>query len=238
MSVTKETPQPLPHFNLKQWDDRTPIDQDITKPWGEYHVFRDFAVTSENPLPNKILAAIHERFQALIQDLTQNSNVALDPLIRELADESTTLVGLASADEKILAVEPKQPGYEILSMQYHGKPGFPGHIEVWEFVTPGSVVLGTNAYKPFGWTDAELEVEMKALQVIHFKPGQKLVILPGQWHALAKPKELDYTVVREWRITPQPGRSSQERENNIVRTYDNSGRGTLGAFPQEIMDQI
>lgn len=222
-------------FNLKDWDQRVPINSDITKPWGEYHVFQDFSVSESNPLPENILKSVHSRFQEL---LNSDTNLKENITVNKLTDDNNKLFNEASADEKILVVQPKQENYQILSMQYHGREGMSGHIEVWEFLTEGSVVIGSDRFMPYGWNDEESREEMKNLKVQKFKAGEILVILPGQWHALAKPKNVEYTVVREWRITPEPNRTSKDREENIVRTYDNSGRGTLGNFPEEIMEII
>jgi len=223
-------------FNLKNWDKRKPIAADTEKPWGEYHVFQDFNVSKDQPLPRKILQGMQSRFQSLLE--LSGEEIEHYELISELADPDNDLAGKASADEKILVVEPKQPGYHILSMQYHGRSDMTGHIEVWEFLTEGAAVLGSDTFKPYGWSEEEISREMENLVVKTFTPADILVILPGQWHALAKPAHEELVVVREWRITPQSGKSSQEREDNIIRTYDNAGRGTLGPFPVRIMLEL
>lgn len=222
-------------FNLSDWDARRPMFADTGKPWGEYHVFQDFSVDGNHSLPEKILNAIHRRFAELINSQPE---LVKNELVVKLADNSNDLAGMASADEKILLVEPKQPGFSVLSMQYHGRKGLSGHIEVWEFLTPGAVVIGSDSFKPFGWDDSEIAGEMSKLRVLHLQAGEMLVIFPGQWHALAKSENQERVVVREWRITPEAGKSSSDREENIVRTYDNAGRGTLGEFPKEIMKEI
>lgn len=225
----------MTNFNLKDWDPRTPINSDITKPWGEYHVFQDFDVAPDKELPNRILQAINERFQEL---LAASPHLQENKMVISLADKNNNLSDKASADEKILVVEPKQPGYQILSMQYHGKEDMAGHIEIWEYLTDGVIVVGSEKFNPYGWSEEDIKDEMQNLKVKKYSAGEIVVILPGQWHALAKPANVDYTIVREWRITPETGRTSKDREENIVRTYDNAGRGTLGSFPKEIMHAI
>jgi hypothetical protein len=222
-------------FKLADWEKRKAIAADTERPWGEYHVLQDFSVDEKRTLTAKILNALHEKFAQYIID---NPEAKQNELISKLADPSYNLANEASADEKILVIEPKQSGFNALSMQYHGRPDLHAHIEIFELLTPGSYVAGSDIVRPYGWTKEEAEQEIKNLKVKHFKPGDIIVTLPGQWHAYAMPSTQDLMVLREWRITPEPGRTSDEREGNIVRLYDNAGRGTLGNFPQEIMQEI
>lgn len=225
----------MKEFNLKDWDQREPISSDTQKPWGQYYVFQDFSIDESNQLPKNIVDMIHSRFKKLLQE---NPELESNTKVNELADDDNLLINSASADEKILVVQPKQEGYEILSMQYHGREDLSGHIEIWEFLTDGAVVIGSNEFRPFGWKEEEIQEEMTKLEVKKFKAGEFLVVLPGQWHALAKPTNMDYIVVREWRVTPESNKTSKDREENIVRTYDNAGRGILGEFPDSIMSQL
>ncbi len=222
-------------FRLSDWDARLPMVSDVAKPWGEYHVLQDFTVDGSHALPGKVLEALHTRFAKL---LATNPRLKANELVLKLADYSNNLKEQASADEKILVVQPKQPRLNILSMQYHGNPSMPGHIEIAEYLTEGVIVIGSDSVKPFGWHESEIQAEMQNLHVKKMAAGETFVILPGQWHAYAMPSNMDYVIIREWRITPETGKTSQDREANIVRTYDNSGRGTLGNFPAEIMQQI
>lgn len=223
-------------FSLSDWENREPIAQDEDKPWGMYYVFQDLTVSREHTLPENILSAVRSRFKHLVAE--QPSLLDNPLLLNFISDDLTKLDNNLSADEKILVLQPKSPEYQVMSMQYHGRVGMAGHIEVWEFLTAGALVLGSETFKPYGWSQQEIEQEMTSLKVQKFAAGDVFVLLPGQWHALAKPSHLDVMVVREWRITPEPGRSSKDREENIVRTYDNAGRGILGAFPEEIMNQL
>jgi hypothetical protein len=221
--------------DITRFDDRKPLKSDEQKPWGAYYVLKDWEITEEDPLPGSIQQEIKQGMERL---LLKQPELKQDRLIQAMLASDYSLVNIATADEKILLVDEKQPGQNVLSMQYHGRPDLSGHLEVWEFLTAGFVVSGSESWRPFGWPREEYAQELNNLKIRHIRAGERLVILPGQWHALAKQESLEPLYVREFRISLEKGGTNEDRENNIVRVLDNSRRDGCAPFPAELIREL
>lgn len=133
-------------------------------------------------------------------------------------------------DKKILRVKPEQ----YLSLQFHGTQDHPGHAETWIALTDFVIVLGSRS--AVGLSDEEYQNELNSLKIIRVKQGDKIEIGSGFMHALVNPFDHDI-YVQETR-TSQFDESSDEREQNIVRIYDQTGRDGLPDWPNKIKNEI
>ena len=129
-------------------------------------------------------------------------------------------------DKKILRVVPQT----ILSLQFHGTPTHPGHLEKWEACTQIRAIVGCQSVV------GQSEDILKTLLVVDVEPQGTLIIGSGFVHALANPFSDDIYVVetRESMINE----TAKERENNIVRIYDQTNRNGTPSFPEDLLNRI
>jgi len=120
-------------------------------------------------------------------------------------------------DNKILKVN---PGFN-LSLQFHGSPTHPGHSEQWVCLTDIVVVKGLN---------------LDNLTVKKYKTGEIVNIASGELHALCNPFKFPIEV-EETRTSPV-SESPEDREENIVRLYDQFHRDNLPDFPDQLKQKI
>jgi hypothetical protein len=130
-------------------------------------------------------------------------------------------------DKKILRVVPQT----LLSLQFHGSVGHPGHKETWVALTKIRAVVSTESL-----INKSLDGVDEKLLIVDVEPQGILIIEPGCLHALANPFGTDIYVVetRESQIAEGP----DDRERNIVRIYDQTMRNGVCAYPKDLFDKI
>lgn len=133
-------------------------------------------------------------------------------------------------DRKVLHVTPGT----LLSLQYHGTASNPGHREIWDACTKIRALISTRPV--IGLSKEDFEKCVNELLMIDLEPHAKLYIGPGFIHALINPYANDLYVI-ETRESIQP-ESSDTRENNISRIYDQTNRGGIPAYPTELSQKI
>lgn len=133
-------------------------------------------------------------------------------------------------DKKVLRVKPDQ----YLSLQFHGTLDHPGHSEKWIALTDFVIVLGNKS--AVGLSDSELNEELSNLKIIKVKQGDSIQIPSGVMHALVNPFDNDI-YVQETR-TSQMDESSDDREKNIVRIYDQTRRDGLPDWTERLKGEI
>lgn len=134
------------------------------------------------------------------------------------------------SDRKILHVIP----HTLLSLQYHGTPLHLGHMETWNACTKIRAVVSkiSVVYQ----TETELNESLKNLAIIDIYPGGTLIIGSGFIHALANPFLQDIYVI-ETRQS-QIAEMANDRENNIVRIYDQTNRNGTPSYPNWLVQKI
>ncbi len=127
-------------------------------------------------------------------------------------------------DKKILRVNPGM----LLSLQYHGRDGRDGHLEIWEAFTKIRAIIGRESV--VGKSDLKLD----DLLVLDINTGGSLIIGPGFVHGLGNPFSSDIYVIetRESQIVE----SSTDRELNITRIYDQADRAP--PFPPHLVSRF
>jgi mannose-6-phosphate isomerase-like protein (cupin superfamily) len=133
-------------------------------------------------------------------------------------------------DKKIFFIKPGQ----YLSLQFHGTPEQPGHNEEWTAITEIKVVLGNKSV--VGISNEEFQEELQNLNILKIAPGEKVRIPAGYLHALVNPYEHNIHFA-ETRMSQQD-EPSGERESNITRVYDQSGRDGCPKWPEDLTHKI
>lgn len=134
------------------------------------------------------------------------------------------------SDKKILQVLPQN----ILSLQYHGTDTNLGHNEIWEACTPIRAVLSFES--AINKSQCELIEILNNLIIVDVECGGKINIGAGFIHALANPYLEDIYVIEE-RCSQKP-ETSQDRENNITRIYDQKQRNNTPSYPIALLNKI
>lgn len=133
-------------------------------------------------------------------------------------------------DKKILRVVPNT----VLSLQFHGTESHPGHLEIWEACTHIRAIISKESV--VSKTSGELCVILENLIFVDVNPGGTLIIGPGYIHALANLYKEDIYVIetRQSQIVE----TCDQRENNIVRIYDQTNRNNTPSYPDELILRI
>ena len=141
-------------------------------------------------------------------------------------DQSTD----SNFDKKILRVIPDT----VLSLQFHGTESHPGHLETWEACTNIRAIISKESV--VNKTNSELSIILEDLLLVDVNPGGSLIIGPGYIHALVNLyKEEIYVIeTRQSQIVE----TSDDRENNIVRIYDQTNRNNTPSYPNELILRI
>lgn len=133
-------------------------------------------------------------------------------------------------DRKILKVKPGK----YLSLQYHGTTEHVGHSEKWLALTDFAIVIGSKS--AVGLFQEEIAQELQNLRVLKIQKGDSIDVPSGFMHALVNPFQQDI-YVQEMRVSPKD-ESSSEREENIVRIYDQTQRDNLPNWPEDLNKKI
>jgi mannose-6-phosphate isomerase-like protein (cupin superfamily) len=135
----------------------------------------------------------------------------------------------ADYDKKILWVKPAQ----FLSLQYHGTQNHPEHSEEWIPLTKIKIVLGNLniSDKP-----EKLSKDLQNLRVLELQENESIKIPQGFLHALVNPFKDDIYLL-ETRRSPVE-ESSEDREANITRIYDQTQRDGTPPWPEELVKEI
>lgn len=145
-------------------------------------------------------------------------------------------VTLEDYDRKILKVNPAD-GARMLSLQFHGSVDTPGHREEWRAITDILLLIGQRSV--VGLSGAVLEEAIDEMKLIQLKANESIEIPAGYLHALINPWSDRAIYVEETRISPgHVEQDYQQREENIVRIYDQTGRGGLPDFPDFWKERI
>lgn len=148
-----------------------------------------------------------------------------------IESDASLVQGLkGSFDKKILKTIPGT----LLSLQYHGTIDHPGHSEIWLACTKMRAVVSKKS--AVGASSRELEDILQNLIVLEIEPGGQLYNPGGFIHALANPFDSDVFLI-ESRIS-QIQESSDQREANIVRIYDQTQREGTPVFPKELFERV
>lgn len=134
------------------------------------------------------------------------------------------------SDKKIIRVIPGS----LLSLQYHGSLDNSGHDEIWETCTKTRAIVSKKSV--IGMSKSDFEHCLNDLLVIDLDPSAKIVISAGFIHALVNPYDNDLFVI-ETRIS-QKQESSNDRENNITRIYDQYNRSGTSSYPSDLLLKI
>ena len=133
-------------------------------------------------------------------------------------------------DTKVLRVIPKT----LLSLQYHGTPTHQGHSEKWVACTNIRALISKQS--AIGLSKEELTKSLNEMIMVDIKAGGTLIIGPGIIHALANPFDDDIYVI-ETRLS-EIVETSKDREDNIVRIYDQTNRNGTPSFPPNLVKRI
>lgn len=134
-------------------------------------------------------------------------------------------------DKKILWLKP----HALLSLQYHGNPGHPGHREEGEWLTEMAFVLWRQDMTNIP-LDSIYEKIPTDVEVIKLEKWEKFSTPAGILHAYINPFDYDVYLL-ETRIS-QIAEQASDREKNIIRIYDTSMRDGTPDWPQWLLDAI
>ncbi len=134
-------------------------------------------------------------------------------------------------DEKILWIKPG----EFLSLQYHGNLSHPGHAEKGIAITDMALVLWKTDVSALPIEEI-YETHVSELDIIFIPKWWQFSTPAGHLHAYINPFQHDVYLtevrtsqIREW---------SNEREKNITRVYDTTGRNGIPPWPKWLLEKI
>ncbi len=184
---------------------------------------------------------IQDQFvQQLLQSFQDVSVIAADEnrpwgawwLYQEGVDPHTAEI----FDKKIIRVNPSSD-LQMLSLQFHGLQDLPGHREIWKAHSDIVVMIGQKDM--VGLSQQEIMEEVEMLRLLKLSAGETLEIPSGYLHALVNPWQHQSIYVEEIRLSPaNSGQSYLQREENITRIFDQTGRGGLPDFPIQLKQKV
>lgn len=135
-----------------------------------------------------------------------------------------------SFDKKILHILPDT----LLSLQFHGSEKHAGHSELWMAATNLRILISLD--QGVGLDSVKLKQLIDTIRIIDMEAGSSVFVPAGFLHSIANCYDTDAYLV-ETRLSAIR-ETAPDREMNITRIYDRTGRGNTPFFPRELLERI